>query len=220
MNKRLITFVVSCFALFGALIPSPMAAADGIDVTSLTHSTSFPNSIGFSLSATTDVYIVDARLHYQVNRQGFAQVSNEVIVQVTPAQEVSLSYSLNLRRVGGLPPGTTISYWWTLYDIDGRELTTKINTLTFDDERYQWQALEQGMVTLYWYSGSQSFAAELMATAQQALTKLENDTGARLTESVAIYIYDGAQALQGSMVFPQERQTPACRSERFRVRGD
>jgi hypothetical protein len=43
-----------------------------------------------------------------------------------------------------------------------------------------------------------------MTSAQQALIKLEKDTGARLTDPVSLYIYDGAQALQGSMVFPQE----------------
>lgn len=179
-------------------------AAEELNITRMTHSAGFPNSVSFSLDASAAVDIVDARLHYQVQRQGFADVSNDVIVRMTPSSEVSLSYSLNLRRVGGLPPGTMMDYWWTLFDAEGQEYITGVNTLSFDDERYQWQALSEGLITLYWYEGNDSFIGQLMITAQQALDKLANDTGARLSEPVNIYIYDSAQSLQGSMVFPQE----------------
>ncbi|MDV2989468.1 MAG: peptidase MA family metallohydrolase [Dehalogenimonas sp.] len=203
MSKRFLGLIATGILLLAAIAPVP-AAAEELNISSMNYAASFPNSLSFTLKATAPVEIVDARLHYQVQRQGFAEVFNEVIVKVAPATDVSLSYSLNLRRVGGLPPGVVIDYWWTLYDAGGREYVTEVNKLTFNDERYQWRALSEGLVTLYWYNGSDSFAGQLMATAQQALDKLENDTGARLSEPVNIYIYDSAQSLQGSMVFPQE----------------
>jgi len=43
-----------------------------------------------------------------------------------------------------------------------------------------------------------------MAAAQQALTKLGQDTGAELEKPVKLYIYADAQDLQGAMIYPQE----------------
>lgn len=204
MIRRLQFFIIGVFAA-GSIIPvSSIAAEDGFTINDLNHTVSFPGSISFQLDATTDADIVDARLNYKVDRQSFAEIFNEVIVGISPAQEVNLSYSLNLRRVGGLPPGTKVSYWWTLYNDKGREYVTAENTLIVDDERYQWREMDEGLISLYWYSGDDSFADELMNTARQALEKLETDTGAKLMEPVSLYIYDSSQALQGSMVFPQE----------------
>jgi len=184
--------------------PDGLSAANGIEITRTWYSSLFPTTLSFTISAGSDAEIVDVRLHYRVHRQGFAKVENEAFVRFAPAKSIELSYSVDLRRAGGLPPGTLVDFWWTLKDSAGKIGTSHLETLTFTDTRYQWQELKQGMVTLFWYSGSNGFATELMTQAQQALAKLESDTGAHLTQPVSIYIYDGAQALQGSMVFPQE----------------
>ena len=43
-----------------------------------------------------------------------------------------------------------------------------------------------------------------MLTAQQALARLAEDTGAELEKSVKLYIYANTQDLQGAMIYPQE----------------
>ncbi|MEN8615374.1 peptidase MA family metallohydrolase [Dehalogenimonas sp. THU2] len=204
MIKRLSYLAIVFAMMLGVAAPGSLAAAEGIAISRVVHSTQFPTNISFSLTASSEANIVDARLHYLVEKQGFATVENEVLVRVMPAKEITLSYSLDLRRTGGLPPGTRVDYWWTVRDAEGGESVSQVTTLDLNDARYQWQSIKQGMVTLYWYSGPDSFARDLMSTAQDALVKLENDAGAHLSEPVALYIYDGAQALQGSMVFPQE----------------
>ncbi len=204
MLRRLGAWVVTTVFFMVSLSPLTLTAADGIEITRSLYSGLFPTTLSFNLSARSDAEIVDARLHYKVHRQSYAEVENEAIVRITPAKEIDISYSLDLRRAGGLPPGTVVDYWWTLRDSAGGITTSEISTLKFDDSRYQWQTLEQGMVSLFWYTGSAAFADELMATAQGALNKLEQDTGASLTEPIEIYIYESSQALQGSMVFPQE----------------
>jgi hypothetical protein len=73
-----------------------------------------------------------------------------------------------------------------------------------DDARYSWRSLTQGKVTIQWYQGDESFARELMEVAQEALLRLAQSTGAELEKPVNIYIYAGAQDLQGAMIFPQE----------------
>jgi hypothetical protein len=107
-------------------------------------------------------------------------------------------------KTGGLPPESYVEYWWTIRDDDNNELVTDTVTVTFFDERYSWQSLTEGKVTVYWYKGEESFAEELMLTAQESLVRLTEDTGAYLSKPVKIYIYANSDDLQGAMIYPQE----------------
>lgn len=188
--------------------PPPIAitapAPGTLSIISTSATAQFPSAIQFNVSAQSDLNIVDARLHYRLNRNAFVQITNEAIVSVTPAKTLNTSYVFDLRYVGGLPSGVKIEYWWTVRDSGNNVQQSQIKTFTFEDTRYQWQTLKQGLVTLYWYQGNTQFAQTLMTAAQQALTKLATDTGSQLKEAVSLYIYANSQDLQGSMVFPQE----------------
>ncbi len=74
----------------------------------------------------------------------------------------------------------------------------------FNDNRYSWRSLTEGEITIYWYKGNDSFAREIMLSAQQALAQLAEDTGAELEKPVKLYIYANAQDLREAMIYPQE----------------
>ena len=103
-----------------------------------------------------------------------------------------------------MPPGSSVSYWWTIIDDSGKRLETEPAVVQIDDARYPWRSLSEGLLTLYWYEGDESFARELMSTAQQALVRLAGDTGAELESPAAIYLYAKYEDLRGAMIFPQE----------------
>jgi hypothetical protein len=107
-------------------------------------------------------------------------------------------------KVGGLPPGSTVTYWWRVKDAGGNRVETAPAQVRYDDLRYQWRSLTEGKVNIYWYNGNEAFARELMSAAQQALERLAEDTGASLEEPAELYIYASAADLQGAMVYPQE----------------
>jgi hypothetical protein len=109
-----------------------------------------------------------------------------------------------MRKTGGLPPGSTVGYWWTIEDDKGERIETELTKVKVDDARYPWQSLTEGKVTLYWYEGDESFIRALMDAGQQTLVRLEKDTGAALEKPVNIYIYGSSQDLLGAMIFPQE----------------
>lgn len=204
MAKRIWGTLLVSLLLWIGFYPPVLTRADSIQITKSASSGQFPTNISFNLSATSENEITGARLHYRVHRQSYATVVSEALVRFTPGKNVDIGYTIDLRRAGGLPPGTFIDYWWTITDSKGSVTQSQATTIKFEDNRYSWKAISQGMITLYWYSGSDSFAETLMTTAQQALIKLNQDTGAALSRPVSIYIYENAQALQGSMVFPQE----------------
>jgi len=186
------------------LSPGLVQAQSKLTVLDYSALVEFPAKLNFSLSAESDVNITDIRLHYVVDRVSFAEVTSEVYIEFTPATTVEAKWAWDMRRTGGLPPGSSVEYWWTVEDASGDRIETAPVRVHFDDNRYSWHSLTEGKVTIYWYEGDRSFAQELMAMAQQALDRLNRDTGAYLDKPARLYIYANAQDLQGAMIFPQE----------------
>jgi hypothetical protein len=178
--------------------------ATGVTVTASDATVAFPASITFSVKASSDQPITDIRLRYTVAERTLVSVVNEAYVVFTPAASVSASWMWDLRQNGGLPPGTGISYWWKVTDAAGRTTESAHASLSFDDQRYTWRSLNEGLVTLSWYNGDSSFGAQLMDAAQTAVAHLKDLSGATLSGPVKIFIYKDAQDLQGALIFAQD----------------
>ncbi len=190
--------------LLALLGPVAARAQTGLRITDSSVGAAFPLGISFTLSAESDSEISDIRLHYRVGRSSFVDVTSEVFVDFSPGTSVMAGWDWDMRRTGGLPPGTGISYWWTVTDASGERVISEPATFRFDDLRFSWRSLTEGNVTMHWYRGDSSFAEELMAAIRDSLDWLEEDTGAHLRESIELYVYGSATDLRGSMVFPQE----------------
>jgi hypothetical protein len=203
MFKKTVTLTCVILLLL-TMISLPVQAESGPEVLHSSVKKSFPMLLTFNLEAASSAEIVDIRLSYQLDRTGFAEVTSETFVEFSPDTEVEVAWTLELLRIGGLPAGTGISFWWTIEDANGRVTSTAPAAITFDDNRYDWQSLTEGRVTLHWYDGDNQFAEELMEAAQEALERLAEGTGAQLEKPADIYIYANASALQGAMIFPAE----------------
>ncbi|MBI2831793.1 MAG: peptidase MA domain-containing protein [Chloroflexi bacterium] len=184
---------------FPVVSPSPVTAQSAITLSSSVE-TAFPNSMTFKVKAQSSIDIVKLRLNYTVERQNLAKVVSEGWAQFSPAPSVDTRWLWDMRK-GGLPPGARVEYWWTAEDASGKRSQTTRSTTSFDDNRYQWQSITTGPVTLLWYSGDRNFANALMNAAQQGLQKIQNDTGAVPQRRVRIYIYASAGDLQGAHLF-------------------
>jgi hypothetical protein len=205
MKKRILLIITLVIILIGVLGgPSLVQASSQLSVLSHSVVMDFPTSLTFDVSARSDVNINDIRLHYRINRTELAQITSEIYIQFTPAKTVATEWVWDMRKTGGLPPGSSLDYWWTVVDADGDSIQTSPTEVLISDERYDWRSLTEGAVTLYWYEGDDSFSSELMATTQDVLTRLDEEAGAALENQVSIYIYANSQDLQGSLIFPQE----------------
>ena len=204
MNRKLGILAV-VLGLFLALLSPGLVQAQGeLTIVNSSAEVGFPYELDFTLSARSDVDITDIRLHYQVDRMSFARVTSEVYIEFVPAASVEVDWSWDMRKTGGLPPGSGVLYWWTVENARGDRVGTAPVEIEFSDNRYPWRGLTEGKVTIYWYQGEDSFAQELMTAAQQALNRLAEDTGAELEKRIKMYIYADTDALRGAMVFPQE----------------
>ncbi len=190
--------------LTGVLVPVSVQAESGPTVLDSSVKAEFPLELGFSISAASSVDITDIRLHYVVDRETFAAVTSEVYLEFTPAGAVDAEWTWDMRKTGGLPPGTAIDYWWTVKDTSGEQIVTTKQRVRFDDTRFTWRSITEDKITLYWYRGNEGFARELMTVAVEAIARLSRDTGAYLEKSVAIYIYGSTDDLKEAMIYPQE----------------
>lgn len=203
MKKKIISFIAIALMLV-LLIPGAAHAGGGLTVIDSSTEVIFPTGIAFNISAQSDTNITDIRLHYTVDRMKHAKIISEIYISFTPAKSIATQWVMDMRKTGGMPPGTNLNYWWTLTDAGGNKLETTPSAAHIEDGRYTWQSLKEGMVTLYWYKGDAAFGGELMDATRQALGRLSENTGAELKNPVSIYIYASATDLQGSMIFPQE----------------
>jgi len=204
MIKKAGIFAVAISLFLVLLGPGLAQAQGGLAILDNSAEAEFPFKLHFNLSVESDVNIADIRLHYIVDRESYAQVTSEVYIEFVPDTTVDVQWAWDMRKTGGLPPGSSVEYWWTVEDVNGEKVETTPVRVSFDDNRYSWQSLTEGKVTIYWYEGEQSFAEEVMLVTQQALARLAEDTGAYLKKPVKIYVYTNSQDLQGAMIFPQE----------------
>jgi hypothetical protein len=195
-------------ALLWLLSPSFVGAEPGITVTASNVDVNFPGQVVFTVKAESYVNIVDARLYYQVDKMNYAEVVSEGWADFTPASKIEASWVWDMRNAN-LPPGADVTYWWMIEDADGNRFETSRETMHFDDDRYSWQSLASTVphgseLTLFWYTGGDSFARELMDACEEGLAGLVQDIGAYPERPVKIYVYASDEDLQGAMVYSQE----------------
>lgn len=185
-----------------APVEGETVAAGPFTVTLGAPEVDFPDSIEFRMEARGSADITDVTLQYRMDRMGIFPVTSVVFPDFTPARETVASWTWDMKRTGGLPPGADLSYWWSIRDASGREADTPARTLSFDDGRHQWQELHSASFTLYWYHGDSGFARRLADAGEEGLDLLAGDIGARPRRPIEVYIYNGAGDLQDSLVYP------------------
>jgi hypothetical protein len=206
MSKRKLLILLIFLICISFCLPSMIAANNQseINVNNSNAVMDFPLLLNFSADIESEFPLSDLRLKYKVDRITFADVTSEIVVDFVSSDLIKARYSLDMRRIGGLPPGTIINYWWKVTDTAGYQYQSDPLEYEVADERFDWNSLSQGKINIYWYEWNQSFAESLMESAHQALDYLKETTGAVPESAIDIYIYNGSEDLQSSMIYPQE----------------
>lgn len=192
------------FSLVLLIRPAPALAQEGLYVVGSSATVDFPSSITFALEVQSQDNIRKIELRYWVVMESCTEARSKVSPQFDVGRRVKATWSWDMKKSGGLPPGAVVRYQWVIEDEAGRRLETSETQVEFEDRRYTWRKLAQENLTLFWYRGDDSFASSLMDAAQRALAKLEEDTGATLKKQVKIYVYASSEVLRGALIYPQE----------------
>jgi hypothetical protein len=204
MKKRILFLTLAVMLIAAIIAPAAAAVGDSNTSVSVSAEVQFPQSIIFDISAHGGAMITDIRLHYTIAYMKLAQVISEDYISFTAGKDVTTQYTLDLRQMGGLPPGSQMTYWLTVKDVAGAVTETLPQNLQINDERFSWKSLQEGMISLYWYTGNDAFAQELMDAAQSAMGRLAENTGAALENPVSLYIYASSSDLRNALVYSQD----------------
>jgi hypothetical protein len=168
--------------------PSPVIAgrAAGIQVLSAPAPVyDFGSAISFQVSAASPSPITSATLY--LNTGGLTPAVWHS-APFAPATQVTATVAFDL-ALNPLPPFGPVDYWWQLADQSGRSLSTPPASFTYEDNRFTWQSVSSGSVTVHWYRGDLAFAQQAAAIAASALPLITQDVRAPLPERVNVYIY-------------------------------
>jgi hypothetical protein len=147
----------------------------------------FPNEVVFKLRAS-GFEAERAELNYSlVGEPVTAGVQADV---KSPTSDIDSSVTLDL-AVYYIPPGSEVSYYWTLTSPDGEIAETPTKTFRMFDDDFPWKTLSdpQGRVSVHWYEGDNDFGKDLLSTATGALDRLQQDVGAGLDRPADVWVY-------------------------------
>ncbi len=154
----------------------------------------FPDALVFRLQAESDAEIREVRLRYTFlpeNRSASAQAEFE------PGTRVQATYTLRSgTRQVYIPPGKAIRYSWELRDAAGNELRTEERQTAFDDIRFQWQQVSDGIVTVSYYRGERRDAEVMAQVANETIAKASALMGTTLRFPVRIWAYASQRDFQ------------------------
>ena len=170
-------------------------AQEGITVTSNTYESHFAKEIVFRLEARSGSEIEKVVLLYRI---GGEKVINRGYPDFTPAREVTAEYVMDVQR-GEIPPFAEIEYFWRIEDAAGNRLDTEPISFVYEDDRFRWQSLTQGKITLYWYDADKAFAQRLLDVALKSLARLEEEVGVELKEPVKLVVYRSKADMLGAL---------------------
>ncbi|HLF28566.1 MAG TPA: peptidase MA family metallohydrolase [Anaerolineae bacterium] len=174
-------------------MPLPAAHPAAIDATA-THTYLFAQQITFVLDATGEAALNRATVFFQSDRSALQQID----VDFEPNRAVHLEAPYELRG-GAIPPFSQVSYWWELGDEAGQTLTTSRVTFSYSDNRFEWQRVSDGGVTVYWTEGNAAFGEAVLDTALEALPGIADEIGVAPPSTIEVYVYPSREDLIGAL---------------------
>lgn len=172
----------------------------------------FPGAVDFHLVARASAPIETASIEYGVDARTCGDVTNVASPRFEPDAALDLTWRWEVTPNQVIPPSGRIWWRWQLTTAAGQEIATPRQTIAFADDWFLWRSESEGNLTVHWYRGGTSLAQKMLTAGGDTLDQLEADTGLRLADPIAIYLYEepldlrrsvpGAPSWIGGIAFP------------------
>jgi hypothetical protein len=170
-----------------ALLGMALSQQATIQITTQEERIFFGEEIAFSVRATSSTPITSAILTVQVAEQPLSLVFP---IDVTPANDQSLRYPLNVQE-NGIPPFASLTYTWEIGNEAGEHITSEPRTLRYEDTNvpWTWAAATSGSITVHTDGEDPVVAQAALEIAQGALTRISQTLQIPVPPDVHIYVY-------------------------------
>jgi hypothetical protein len=196
-----ILILVSVILNLSLITVQPAFASRQADVTNNQAVIDFPNTIKFSAKIDAAANITSVVLEYGTNQLTCGDVIAKAFPQVTPGKSVNVEWTWDMRQSGSLPPGATIWWRWKYTDETGKESVSGRQTVTWLDSVHSWKTISADNLNLHWYSGSQTFAQDLLNAAKNGLEFNRTQSGLTADYPIDLYIYASTNDLQDAILY-------------------
>jgi len=192
------------FTFLLALLPSPAHAQSTPTVTDLGVEAEFPDRLAFNASAESDSPITRLRLRYEILPDG-TLASGDAEIEAGTSVTASFALQAADQTTLYLPPGTTIVYHWEATDEAGETGESPEATFFYDDNRFEWTPLEQGGVTIRYYSGKEDAARQMLEVGAEIIAEMSALLGTTVDFPVKVWIYDSVSDMRPAL--PRRSET-------------
>jgi len=192
-NRIALVLLVTAIALIGAIVPSPRSASAEIEVRNSSATNRFPQGIQFQVFLnSTGAPITDVRLRYRILPDGVNATARPNCAQNNVSCQATIGNTPQVYMV----PGAEIVYSWEIVDEAGARVTTPEQKMTYQDDRFQWESISEGNLTVYFYFGDVASQQNVLRTAQETVTNIGSILRATVDYPVKVWVYRTAQDLQ------------------------
>ena len=205
LGLRLTALFLLCAASFGAPAVTTVSA-DGIAVQSAQTRNAFPEGIVFTLTASSNVKIMQARLRYQILPEGPTTLAK---VECEGEATVNCKSTIGSTASGYMVPFAEMRYMWEITDTAGQTLITNEEKVMYQDTRFQWRSLSDGNVTGHYYTGDEATIRNLLKIGRETIDKVSALERTQIDFPVKIVMYQSIRDLQPAVA---SRRTPNSNS--------
>ncbi len=201
-TRSLTLLTIAVLILSFASNPAAAQAPDeGITVTANTVHHEFGQRVIFHIEASSPTPITRAVIAYRTaDNQGTSVTS----LSFDPTPQLNLDHVHEIGR-GYLKPFVTIEYWWTLEDESGQQVSTPLQSFTYDDNRFGWHTASSPSVIAHWYAGDAGYVQAALDIATRSLARIGQELGVTAPGPLHLYLYASTDDLQGALL-PRKRE--------------
>lgn len=178
-------------ALFTLVAPENADAQAAPTITAGPVDNNFPDGMVFHASAEAPESIDDIRLRYEILPDG---TSASAKPEFTPGRSADVEVSLD----AFLPPGTIINYHWEV-KAGGEVAESPEQSFFYDDIRFEWEKLEAGDLSVYYYTGDDEAAQTLHDAGVQTIADAQALLDTEVPFPVNVWIYDSREDMQPAL---------------------
>ena len=202
MTNMLRMFTVLFVAVVVAVAGSSLAQAEGgdIEVIEATAVSQFPEGILFKVAAESEGVIDEARVF--IKKADQSGRSSYRSIDVEPGESVSGDTLLPAAGGDYFPPGTKISYYFEVRDKAGGVVRTDEIDFVYEDSRFEWLTVSDGLITVYYYSEYvEERARIILDAAKQTMDEMVGVLGIAPTDPLRIVTYNNYRHMVMALPF-------------------
>ena len=209
-----VVLVLLAVAALATALPVFGQGAGAIRLVGEEQALNFPGRLEFVATVESINQLVQARVNYRiVGSRAWTYASVELPQEngpengpeSGPQNRATLRFGNLLQDSVHLPPGTNIEYYYSFSDRAGNSLETQLNTFEYFDNRYQWQELDAGPLTLLYHDISQSTVAGLADQLAEDLSRISSLLQLQQVDPFRGFVYNSFR--EAAPAFPNQSRT-------------